>query len=142
MLGRFIKQSILGTSIYVHKCVLKMDVDMLLLVHTPHKFVDGILAVSVVTSFNIVVTLFNPTTIGSVQFKWPQKVVGFLEVWTNGEDLMNQVLNTNNTQSSELFLDNIVAGNGDTLSIHLAITTLEDEFLHSLQIRVSEMYDS
>lgn len=42
--------------------------------------------------------LLDKSSIRSTQLEGPQKVVGFLEVWANSVDLMDEVFNADNSK--------------------------------------------
>lgn len=61
------------------------------------------------------------------ELEWPEKVAGLLEVRADGEDLMDQILDTEDTVFAEIILDYLVVGEWDTLLLDLAIAALVDE---------------
>lgn len=69
-------------------------------IHSPDKLVDEVLPVSSITTFDVVVSLLLKTTEWCLQLEWPQEVVGFLEVRSNGHDLMDQILHADDTMLS------------------------------------------
>ena len=50
---------------------------------------------------------------------------------------MNQILNTNDAVFPEVVFDDLVVGEGDTLSVDLTVAALVDELTDSLEIRVA-----
>ena len=62
--------------------------------HAPEECVDFLLTISVVAAVYVVVVLLAPASERRVQLEGPQEVVGLLEVWSDGEDLVDQVLHT------------------------------------------------
>jgi hypothetical protein len=74
---------------------------------------------------------------GGVKLEWPQEVRGGLEVRTDGEDLVNQILNTHNVKLAEGSADHGVGGKGHTLGRHLTVSTLVDKLSHGLEVGVS-----
>ena len=70
------------------------------LVHSPHQSVNLALSVAKVSTIYVMVRLFSPSTVWSVKLKMPQEVVGFLEVRADCEDLVDQVLHTDDTEFS------------------------------------------
>lgn len=97
-----------------------------LLIHLPNETVNGILSVSKVTTFNKMVGLPIEASGWVVQLEWPQKVTRSLEIWTNCEDLMNQVLYTYDVTSAQSSFNNGVISDGNSLFVHLGKSTLVD----------------
>jgi len=69
-------------------------------VHSPNELVDEVLAVSSISSFHVMVPLLLHPSQWSLQLEWPQKVIGFLEMWPNRHDLMDQILNADDAMLS------------------------------------------
>lgn len=69
-------------------------------------------------------SLFFETFLGRVELEWPKEIVCFLEMSTNGSDLVDEVFNVGNTVLSELLLNDHVVGKGDSGSVDLAISSL------------------
>lgn len=67
------------------------------LVHSPNQLIDLVFTISSITTLNIVVSLLFEATGWGTKLKWPQKVVCFLEMRSHGHDLVNQILNTDNS---------------------------------------------
>jgi hypothetical protein len=77
------------------------------------------------------------TTSWVAELEWPQEVGGLLEVGTDGEDLVDQVLHTHNAVLAQRVLDNGVVGESDALFVDLSVSTLVDELTNGLKVRVS-----
>jgi hypothetical protein len=60
-----------------------------------------------------------------------------LEVWTNSEDLVNQILHTDNAVFTKAVLDNGVIGESNTLLVNLSISALVDELTDGLEVWIS-----
>jgi len=71
------------------------------------------------------------------QLEWPQEVGSLLEVWSSGEDLVDQILDGDDSVFSEVFLNEGVVGERDSLSMDLSVTSLVDEFSNGLQVWLS-----
>jgi hypothetical protein len=56
---------------------------------------------------------------------------------TNGEDLMDQILNADNAVLAKGVLDNSVISESDALLVDLSVSTLVDELTNSLEVGVS-----
>jgi len=71
------------------------------------------------------------------ELEGPEEVGGLLEVGTDSEDLVDQILNTDDTIFAETGFNQRVVGKSNTLLVNLSITTLVDELADSLQVGVS-----
>jgi hypothetical protein len=93
--------------------------------------VDELLSVTSSTTLDEVHELSwnTPTTRWVGQLEWPQEVVGLLEVWTNGVDLVDQVLNGDDTELTKGFLNDGVFRQWDSLLVDLTVTSLVDQLL-------------
>jgi len=65
-------------------------------------------------------------------------VVGLLEVGSNGGNFVDQVLDGGDVVFAQLFGDDLVALNGDSLSVDSGISSLVDQFLDGSSGGVSE----
>ena len=65
------------------------------------------------------VGLLSPSPSWVVQLEGPQEVGGILEVGSNSEDLVDQILNTDDSQLAQLVLDDVVRGDSSSVSIDL-----------------------
>ena len=61
------------------------------------------------------------------QLKWPQKVTSLLEIRPHSNNLMDQVLHTDNAKFAQLLLDDLVIGEGNALLVDLSVAALVDE---------------
>jgi len=77
------------------------------------------------------------TTSWVAELEWPQEVGSLLEVGTNGEDLVDQILHADDTVFAQAGLDDGVIGKSNALLLDLSITTLIDELADGLEIGVS-----
>lgn len=71
------------------------------------------------------------------ELEWPEEVGGLLEVGTNGEDLVDQILHADNAVLAEVLLNDGVVGKSNALLVDLSISALVDELADSLQVGVS-----
>ena len=60
-----------------------------------------------------------------------------LEVRADGEDLVDQILHTDDTVLAEAGLDDCVVGEGNALLLNLSVSALVDELTDGLQVGVS-----
>ena len=66
------------------------------------------------------------------QFKWPQKIVGFLEVLSDGEDLVDEVLNTYNPVFPKALFDDGIVSKGCPSLFNFAKSSFVDQFSYTL----------
>jgi hypothetical protein len=92
--------------------------DIKTLVHLLDEAVDMVFTVTKITSFNKVLELALAETSSWVgELERPEEVIDLLEVWTNGVDLVNNVLNANNAILSKRFLNDGVVSERNTLLV-------------------------
>jgi len=107
------------------------------LVHLSDESVDLDFSVSEVTAFDEVVVHTSVATLGGRELEGPEEVVGSLEVGSNGEDLVDEILDGLNSDVTEASLDDGVLLEWDTLAVDLAVTSLVDELLDGLEVGVA-----
>jgi len=108
------------------------------LVHLADKVVDLVLAVTKVTTLDEVLELAGAeATSGVAELERPQEVGGLLEVGADSVDLVDEILNADNAVLAEVLLDDGVVGDGNTLLVDLAVSTLVDELLDALEVGVT-----
>jgi len=108
----------------------------LFLDHLLDETVDQLFAVTEVTTLGEVVGLLAPAATGVVQLEVPQKVVGDLEVGTDGVDLMNEVLDTDDAELAESLLDDFVVESASS-SLKLAESAFVDELADRLEVGIT-----
>jgi len=69
------------------------------------------------------------SSLGGSQLEGPKEMVGFLEVGTDGGDFVDQIFDGGDVVFSQLVRNDLVALNGDSLSINSGITSFVDKFL-------------
>lgn len=79
----------------------------------------------------------SETTVRVGQVEWPQEVVDLLEVRTNGEDLVDQVLDGDDTVLAQSGLDDLVVRQSDSLGVDLTVTSLVDQLSDGGQVGVT-----
>jgi len=67
----------------------------------------------------------------------PQEVGGLLKVGADGEDLVDQILNADDTVLAEAALNDGVVGESNALLVDLSVSTLVDQLTDGLQVGVS-----
>ena len=65
------------------------------------------------------VGLLSPSTSWVVQLEGPQEVGGVLEVGSNSEDLVDQILNADDSHLAQLLLNDVVGGDWGSVPIDL-----------------------
>jgi hypothetical protein len=71
------------------------------------------------------------------QLEWPQEVAGLLEVGTDGEDLVDQILHAHDAELAQVVLDQLIVSERDALLVDLAISTLVDELAHRFKVGIA-----
>ena len=66
------------------------------------------------------------------ELEWPQEVVGFLELWSAGNDLVNEVLHAVDARCTESVGDDAIVGERNTLSVDLSESTFVDQLGNGL----------
>ena len=97
--------------------------------HPLNKVVDEVFSISPVSSSLERMSFFRKSSSRAPKFEWPQEIVGFLEVSTNGVNFLNQILNRQNSMFTKSSFNQLVVGQGNSLFIYFAIPSLIDEFL-------------
>ena len=77
-------------------------------IHLSDHLIDKVLSVTVITTLNEVIRFDSHTTGRTTQLERPQEVGSFLEVGADREDLVDQVLNADDSARSERLFDNLV----------------------------------
>jgi hypothetical protein len=96
--------------------------------HRLDQVVDESFSVSPISSHLEGMSLGVESSSGASKLEGPQEVVGFLEVLTAAGDLVDEVLNGVDVVLSEGLLDEVVGLKGNSLSVDLAVSSLENEF--------------
>ena len=65
------------------------------------------------------ICLLSPSSSWVVQLEWPQEVGGILEVGSDSQDLMDQILNTDDAHLAELALNDVIGGDWGAVTINL-----------------------
>ena len=98
-------------------------------VHAGDQLVDLVLAVAPDATLVEGVSLLLEALEGGGQLEGPQEVVGLLEVRAHSGDLVDQVLNAGDAVLAEGSIDDLVVGQRDARSVHLAVAALVDQVL-------------
>lgn len=107
------------------------------LIHLLNQRVDLVFPVTQVTTLDKVLELPGPETSRRVaQLEWPQEVASLLEVGSNSEDLVDQVLHTDDSVFAKVVLNQSVVGERDALLVDLAVSAFVDQFTDGLQVGV------
>lgn len=109
-----------------------------ILVHLADEAVNGLLAVTKITTLDEVLELAGAEATGGVgQLEGPEEVGRLLEVGADGVDLVDEILHADNAVLAEVLLNDGVVGKSDTLLVDLSVSTLVDELLDGLQVGVT-----
>lgn len=87
--------------------------------HFLQEVIDLVFSISKVSTLNKVVGLLSPSSGWVVELEWPQEVGGILEVGSNRQDLVDQVLNTDDAHLAKLGLNDLIRGDWGAVSINL-----------------------
>ena len=72
-------------------------------------------------------SLLLHAAVGGGELEWPEEVIGFLELGTDCDNLVNEVLDAVNAVRSELAGDDAVVSQRDSAAVNLTETSLVDE---------------
>lgn len=108
------------------------------LIHLFNERVDMVLAIAGVTTLDEMEELaLMEATVGIGELEGPQKVVGLLEVWADGVDLVDQILRADDAVFTKPLFNDRIIGYRDALLIDLGITALVDELADSAKRRAT-----
>ncbi len=68
----------------------------------------------------------------------PKEIADSLEVGVGGDDTVNDILDAVNSEFSKNLFDDLVCGQGDSLSVDLSISSLVDELFDEVTAGVSK----
>ncbi len=94
--------------------------------HAKDQVVDELFSVTPVSSSLEGVSLVRETSSGSSELEGPQEVVCFLEVRADAPDLVDQILDTDDSVFAQNLLNHGVAGQRNSLLVDLTITSLQN----------------
>jgi len=102
--------------------------------HTVKQLVDFVFTVAEITSVNVVIVLLAPSAGRCVEFEGPEEVIDLLEDASNGEELVDHVLDALNVVSvAQLALDDEVVGDRNATSSVLDESTFVEQITSCLQ---------
>lgn len=102
------------------------------LVHLLDQRINLILAIAQITTLDEMLEFSRAEATGRVaELEWPEKVAGLLEVGADGEDLVDQILDTEDTVFAQVVFNYLVVGEWDALLLDFAIAALIDEVPNS-----------
>lgn len=124
----FIDHPNLSTLPLIDKPRIEQSYRLSPLVHELDHSVDVSLPVTSVTSLDEVGELLAlETTVGVRELEGPEELVGVLEVGSSSGNLVDQVLNRDDTVLSEVLFDDGVGVQGESLSVDLGVSSLVDQ---------------
>jgi len=83
-----------------------------------------------------VVGLLAPASASVVQLEMPKEVVGELEVWSDGVNLVDQVLDADDAELAEPLLDDVVR-EGTSTTLEFSESALVNKFTDGFEVGVS-----
>jgi len=69
-------------------------------------------------------SLLLNSAVWGAELEWPEEVVGFLELWSTGDDLVDKILHAVDTNLTEDTSDDAVIGEWNSGSIDLTVSSL------------------
>ena len=81
--------------------------------------------------------LLVPSTVGGRQLEGSHKFVHILELVSTGEDLVDHILDTDDTVLADGVLDDVVVSDGLPLLVDVDVPSLVDKLPHGLQVGVT-----
>lgn len=105
--------------------------------HLPKEFVNLILTITKVSTLDVMIRLLSPSTSRCVQLEGPKEVGSVFEVFTNSEDLMDQILHADDVFLAKGLLYYRVGGKRGSTVVHFGESTLIDQFSNALLVWVS-----
>merc|ERR1712137_1539780 len=107
------------------------------LCHLLDEIVDVMLSVAIIATFGEVVRLLLPTTSWVIELKWPEEVGNCLKVWTSSHNLVDNILNADNTLVTESIFNDGIVGERSSSLLHLPVATLVDKVSDRLEVWVT-----
>jgi len=102
--------------------------------HLLQQLVNLVFPAAEVSTFHKVVDLLPPPTSWGVQLEWPKEVGGVLEVGSNIHDLMDKILNTDDSKLAESTLNDVIGSDGSAVTSNLDVSTLVDQLANRLEV--------
>jgi hypothetical protein len=96
-----------------------------------------VLAVSGITALLEVDQLLGESTVGGGKLEGSEELVDRLEFVTTGEDLVDHILDTDDSVFAKRFLDHQVVGDGLPLLVDVDVSALVDELANGLEVGVT-----
>jgi len=101
-----------------------------------NQVIDASLTIAIVTAFDEMPKLpEGPATVGVGKLERPKKVIGLLKVGPDGEDLVNQIFDADDTKLAQMLFDERIVGYGNALLVDFDVTSLVDKVADRLEIR-------
>ena len=105
--------------------------------HSVDQLANEDLVVTVVTTLVEVQELLAESAVGGGQLERPEEVSALLEVGSDGVDLVDQILDGEDTELAEDLLDLLVLHQRNALLVQLGETTLVDQLADCLEVGVT-----
>jgi hypothetical protein len=104
--------------------------------HLFEKTVDKFFPVTKVATFREVVGLFAPSATSVVQLEVPEEIVGHFEVGSDSENLVDEILDANDTEFAQSLFDDFV-GEGASATLQFAESALVNEFPNGFEVGIT-----
>ena len=105
--------------------------------HSVDQLANENLVVTVVTTLVEVLEFLAESAVGGGQLEGPEEVGALLEVGSDGVDLVDQILDGEDTELAENLLDLLVLHQRNALLVQLGETTLVDQLADGLEVGVT-----
>lgn len=105
--------------------------------HSFHEFIDFFFSVTPDTTIVIWMSLLFKSLLWRVELEWPEEVVCFFEVWSNSNNLVNEVLNWDDAEFTKFLFNKSIIGQWDSALVDFSITSLVDKLGDNRSWRVS-----
>ena len=108
------------------------------LIHLSNQIIDIILPITQIASLDEMLEFpSSEATGGTAELKRPQEVTSLLEVWSDGKDLVDEVLHAYDPILAQVGLDEGVVRQRDSLLVDLSVAPLVDQFSSRFEIRIA-----
>jgi hypothetical protein len=105
------------------------------LVHFTDELVNELLTITQVTALDKMFEFASAeTAVGRRELEGPEKVGSLLEVRADSVDLMDKILDGDDSILAQVLLNKLVIGQGDSLAINLSVATLVDQLTDGLEV--------
>lgn len=108
------------------------------LIHLLEQGIDVLFPITQVTTLDVMLELpCSEATCRVGKLEGPQEVAGLLEVGTNGEDFVDQILHADDAILTQVVFNELVVGKSNALLVDLAIAALVDQLTDRLEVGIA-----